>query len=185
LLYRKSIWRAWLPTLLWLVVIAVESTSLFSSGQTALWIKPVVALFGPGALHYLLFINAVLRKTGHFIGYGVLSWLAYRGWRETLATQLEVEYESPHREPAPGWFCETLRSGWNQRAAVLALLSTIVVAALDEWHQSFLPNRTGVVHDVILDSFGGVFAQSIVMFIAVTFARRAAPQPEPQEVSQN
>ncbi|HXZ80863.1 MAG TPA: VanZ family protein [Terriglobales bacterium] len=184
MLYRKSMWRAWLPTLLWLMVIAIESTPAFSSAHTALWIRPLVALFGPDALHYLLYINAVLRKTGHFIGYGTLSWLAYRGWRETLAIHEELQYERRHRQSLPGWFAQALRSGWNHRAAALAVLSTIAVAALDEWHQSFFPSRTGVVHDVILDSFGGIFAQSLVMFIALTFARPAAPRSAREEVGQ-
>jgi VanZ family protein len=33
------------------------------------------------------------------------------------------------------------------------------VATLDEWHQSFLPSRTGTFRDVILDSSAGFVAQ--------------------------
>jgi len=185
LLHRKSIWRAWLPAVLWLLVIAAESTPVFSSAHTAVWLRPFVALFGTGALYSLYFINAVLRKTGHFIGYAVLSWFAYRGWRETLAVQQEVGYEHRNRRPTPRCLRETLRMGWNQRAALLALLSTTLVAALDEWHQSLLPNRTGAVHDVVLDSLGGLFAQSLVMFAAMTFARPDAPRPVHEEVTRS
>ena len=37
------------------------------------------------------------------------------------------------------------------------------MAMLDEWHQSFLPSRTGTVRDVILDSAAALLAQ-IVLF---------------------
>jgi VanZ family protein len=38
------------------------------------------------------------------------------------------------------------------------------VATLDEWHQSFLPSRTGTFRDVILDSSAAVVAQ-IALFV--------------------
>jgi VanZ family protein len=42
------------------------------------------------------------------------------------------------------------------RAALLSWLGTAIVAALDEWHQSYIPSRTGSVWDVALDSVAGV-----------------------------
>jgi len=41
----------------------------------------------------------------------------------------------------------------------VALLSTSLVAILDEWHQTFLLSRTGAFRDVILDSTAGLVAQ--------------------------
>ena len=38
--------------------------------------------------------------------------------------------------------------------SVLALLGTALVASADEWHQTFLPNRTGSPWDVLLDCCG-------------------------------
>jgi len=35
---------------------------------------------------------------------------------------------------------------------------------MDEWHQSFLPSRTGVVSDVFLDSAAALGAQILVFF---------------------
>lgn len=31
---------------------------------------------------------------------------------------------------------------------------SVMTAVLDEWHQTFTPNRTGLVHDVLLDACG-------------------------------
>jgi VanZ family protein len=43
---------------------------------------------------------------------------------------------------------------------------TALVASLDEWHQTFIPSRTGSVRDVILDSAAALVAQ-IAIFILV------------------
>jgi VanZ family protein len=39
-----------------------------------------------------------------------------------------------------------------------------LVSCLDEWHQTFLPSRTGRLHDVVLDSAAALIAQ-IVLFL--------------------
>jgi VanZ family protein len=43
------------------------------------------------------------------------------------------------------------------------VLGTALVASLDEWHQSFIPSRTGTVRDVILDTCAGIGAQILVL----------------------
>ena len=48
---------------------------------------------------------------------------------------------------------------------MLGVLVTLVVASLDEFHQTFLPGRTGTYRDVILDTFGGIFAQILVLLL--------------------
>jgi VanZ family protein len=54
---------------------------------------------------------------------------------------------------------------WCLQWATLALLSTSLVAILDEWHQSFLLSRTGALRDVILDSTAGLVAQIAIFAI--------------------
>jgi VanZ family protein len=45
----------------------------------------------------------------------------------------------------------------------LAALSLIVIyALLDEYHQSFVPSRTGSVYDSLIDSLGGLAALILV-----------------------
>jgi VanZ family protein len=43
------------------------------------------------------------------------------------------------------------------------VLGTSIVASLDEWHQSYLPSRTGTVHDVVLDTCAGIAAQFLIL----------------------
>lgn len=85
-----------------------------------------------------------LRKLGHVVGYFTLSVLFFRSWRATFPR---------------------LSTRWCLQWATVALLSTALVAALDEWHQSYLPSRTGTVRDVILDSAAALIAQIAVFGI--------------------
>jgi VanZ family protein len=132
---RPNLLRAWWPAAVWVCIIAFESTDFFSSENTSSMLYSLlVRLFGHVDVHSFLVFHHYLRKTGHVIGYGMLSLLLLRGWRATF-----------------GWIPTLLL-----RATLLAWLGTLSVAALDEWHQSFIPSRTGTVWDVLLDSVAGV-----------------------------
>ncbi len=146
-----------MPALIWLGVIAFESTSVFTGGHTLMWTRRLLAFFSDNISWTLVvYVNHVVRKTGHFLGYATLSWFAFRGWMATLAYQREQFLLRAGRPVA-------LRRRWRLRAAALAVLCTIAVAGLDEFHQAFIPGRTGVFRDVILDTMGGVFAQILLL----------------------
>jgi VanZ family protein len=83
-------------------------------------------------------IHHLIRKSGHFFGYGFIGVAWLRAWWMTL----------PHSH-----FIED---------AFLALLGTSLVASLDELHQSYIPNRTGSPWDVLLDCTGALTLQLIV-----------------------
>ncbi|MBZ5510434.1 MAG: VanZ family protein [Acidobacteriia bacterium] len=158
---NKPVGRAWIPALLWLAVIAFESTSLMSAENTGHLLLAIARFFDPRiTLAQLQLLNAVGRKIGHCVGYGILSLLMLRAWWATLtlprsATRL------------PSW--SAMVTAWSARAAVLALLSAAAVASLDEWHQVFLPGRTGTIRDVALDTTAAAFVQ--LLFVAVRKAR--------------
>jgi len=61
------------------------------------------------------------------------------------------------------------RSQLRLVAAGLAVWSVFGVACLDEWHQSVLPGRTSSVGDVLLDTFGAILFNVILL---VVLARR-------------
>jgi VanZ family protein len=58
------------------------------------------------------------------------------------------------------------------RWANIAILGTALVASLDEWHQTFIPSRTGAVHDVVLDTCAGIAAQVLVLLWIRSFGKR-------------
>jgi len=140
----KRILRVWLPSAVWLAVIAVESTNLGSAEHTGRILYPIFHfLFNMSAARFDVW-HIVLRKTGHFIGYFTLSALLFRSWRATFPR---------------------LSTRWCVQWAIVALFSTSLVATLDEWHQSFLPSRTSSVRDVILDSTAALVAQIVIFII--------------------
>jgi VanZ family protein len=59
-----------------------------------------------------------------------------------------------------------------RRASVLAVLCTLLVAILDEYHQSFLPSRTSSPKDVCIDLCGAITAQLLLLLTIQLFARR-------------
>ncbi|MGD0761516.1 MAG: VanZ family protein [Candidatus Sulfotelmatobacter sp.] len=147
---RHNALKAWLATILWLVVITIESSSLGAASNTARFLYPPLHfLFGLDPFHFAR-VHFFIRKGGHIFGYGLLSLLLFRAWRETL--------------PLPG------SANWTVRWANLAVLGTMLVASLDEYHQSFNPERTGSVRDVILDTCAGITVQ-ILLFLWVTLRK--------------
>ncbi len=147
---RPNLLRAWWPAVVWIVLITFESTDYFSSKNTgSLLYALLTRLFGNINFYKFLIFHHYLRKTGHVVGYGMLSLLLLRGWRATLGR------------------VHTLLL----RTALLSWLGTACVAALDEWHQSFIPSRTGTVWDVALDTAAGV----AFLVVAYLWLRRSDP----------
>jgi VanZ family protein len=101
----------------------------------------------------------LLRKTGHFIGYGVLSLVMFRGWWTTLSLRRR-------KGRLPSW--RDMLRDWSACAAGLSLVSTAAVAALDEWHQQFLPGRGSSSRDVILDSAAALCVQMLLIALSQT-----------------
>lgn len=134
----------WLPSAIWLAVIVAESTNLGSSERTSRILYPIFHyLFGMGAQRFGVF-HIVLRKTGHFVGYAMLSFFLFRSWRGTFPR---------------------LSTRWCLQWATLAFVCTALVASLDEFHQTFLPSRTGTFRDAILDSSAALIAQVLIFLL--------------------
>ncbi len=136
--------------MVWIGLISMESSDAFSSQNTGSMLYALLTrLFGEIDLYDFLMFHFYLRKTGHVIGYGMLALLLLRGWRMTIG-------------PARAWLRRMLFLSW---------IGTAFVASMDEWHQTFIPSRTGAVHDVILDSIAGLG----FLLIAYLWLRRSEP----------
>lgn len=119
-------------------VICVESTETFSAQNTSSWLRPIFQhLLGAISDSSWDFFHHLLRKSGHFVGYGTVGFTFLRAWLYTLARRGS----------------ETLLS-WRVESSILAIFSTAIVAGCDEFHQTFLPGRTGTPVDVLLDTAG-------------------------------
>jgi VanZ family protein len=133
----------WLPVIVGLSLIAMESTEAFGSDHTSGPMRLLFqAIFGHVSDVKWEMLHHIIRKSGHFTGYGLLSLTWLRAWWYTL--------------PYSRYF----------KDAVLALLATGMTASADEFHQSFLPNRTSSVWDVLLDCCGAI-AIMLVFYVIV------------------
>ncbi len=151
---QKQALKAWIAALLWIGLIAIESTDSLSSAHTSRFLYPILHFF-TGVDHERFEVwNGHIRKTGHFVGYGTLSVLLFFAWRTTLRI----------REA----------SAWAWRWAATAFLMSALVASLDEWHQSYIPSRTGTIWDVLLDSSAALTAQLLIALFLIW--RRPASQ---------
>lgn len=52
-----------------------------------------------------------------------------------------------------------------------AVIICVVYAMLDEFHQTFIPGRSGEVRDVIIDGFGSLCGIAVYEFILVKFVK--------------
>jgi VanZ family protein len=75
------------------------------------------------------------------------------------------------------WMTFENRPKWMRLLPVFAWLGTAFVATIDEWHQSYIPSRTGTPTDVLLDSAAGLGA----LVLAYLALRRKAPAPVSKE----
>ena len=132
---RPNLLRAWWPALTWIGLIVLESTETFSSQNTSSVLYTVLThLFGAIDIQKFAIFHHYFRKTGHVVGYGMLGLLLLRGWWATLGRVHSLLL----------------------RAVLLSWLGTTIVAALDEWHQSYIPSRMGTIRDVGLDTAASV-----------------------------
>lgn len=126
--------RRYGPAILWMGVIFLLSTDLFSQTHTGTVLLPLLGwLFPWAAPETLAFLHGSLRKLGHLTEYAVLATLWYRA--------------RVHRTVA-----------WAPEAARFALLVAVGYAVTDEAHQALVASRTGSLLDVVIDAAGAAAA---------------------------
>jgi VanZ family protein len=141
--------RTWLPVVVGILMIMVESTEWMGADNTTGPLRTFFqAIFGHVTDAQWDTIHHIIRKSGHFVGYGLIGLAWLRAWWMTL----------PKSHFLPD--------------ALLALVGTALIATADEYHQSFLPNRTSSAWDVLIDCSGAVTLQLMVY----VFMRLARPK---------
>jgi VanZ family protein len=138
--------KNWLPLLVWVGVIFLDSTDLMSAEHTSRFIVPFLRWLKPDiSSETLASIHFILRKCAHVGEYAVLGLLLLR------AATLMTNYK---------------RSIPIRYLSVLGVC--LVVAATDEFHQTFVASRGASATDVMIDSVGSI----VGLLIGAAFARR-------------
>jgi VanZ family protein len=140
-----SFLRYWLPLLAWMCVIFSASADTQSTQRTSRLIEPLLRWLWPDiSPEGIEAVRWVVRKGAHLTVYAILAWLWWRALRRPVRRDAR-----PWSWPVAGW----------------ALLGVMLYAASDEWHQSFVANRTGAVRDVLIDTVGGMLGLGVLWLI--------------------
>jgi VanZ family protein len=145
-LWMKSFLKYWLPVLGWIVVTFIGSTNTMSVEQTSRFIVPFLLWLKPGMTPQTTWVVIVfMRHCAHVGEYAVLALLMWRAlrWGTSVSIRMPNLYG-------------------------VILVGCALLAASDEFHQTFVKSRTPSIHDVLLD-IGGA---SLGLLIAASFANR-------------
>ena len=134
-----GLFSRYFPLVAWLLFISFASSDNFNAGNTSRIIGPLILwLFPNTTIETLGMVHMITRKAAHFTEYAILAFFAARAFRT-----------SPRSAVANRWF-------------LISLAIVVVYALLDEYHQSFVPSRTGTIYDSLIDIAGGLTALLIV-----------------------
>ena len=131
------------PVVLWIGLILFASTHGFSAGNTSRIIRPFLLWLFPNIGEaQIATVHLLTRKAAHFAEYAILAFLARRAF--ITSSRIFIEQH---------WFA-------------LSLLVVVVVSLIDEFHQSFVPSRTGSAYDSGIDMAGGLTMLLILKLIS-------------------
>lgn len=135
------------PLLLWMGILFGMSTDAGSMQSTSEFIRTFVKFIAPDLADSFTpaqweHVERLLRKTAHLFEYAVLMLLAVRA----------MQYG---------------RSNLRAWSVIIAFVITALFAVTDEIHQSFVPSRTALPTDVLIDIIGATVA-TVLLLIWVT-----------------
>jgi VanZ family protein len=131
--------KYWLPVIFCMCFIFWMSTETFSVQNTSFYTERILSFLFPGiSSQQVDLIHAFFRKAGHLSEYFILGLLLFRGFRGASM------------------------AFWNWGWSFLSLLVVVLWAAIDEFHQSFVPARTASLLDVGMDTAGGILALCVI-----------------------
>jgi VanZ family protein len=127
-----------LYTLIWLLIMLILSSDMFSYYATRKLVKGLALSMDPHIpVRAILNFHKMLRKFLHVFNYAVLSWLILCVWVRSF-------------RPI---------SLWKPRIGFFCIFLCLIVSVADEWRQSFSQVRTPLFSDVGLDVLGAFLLQ--------------------------
>lgn len=145
----RALVKYWAPVIAWILLIFLGSGDLMSAEHTSRFLVPFLRWLNPDiSVETLAEIHFCVRKAAHVTEYAILAFLVGRAvFRETNAR----------------WARSTLFVG--------AWIACTLVAACDEFRQSFVESRGASPWDVMIDSAGAIFG----LLLYAKFCRGFSP----------
>ena len=125
--------KYFIPAIMWMIFIFIMShTNGNDSSNQSNFIDQIILRFINIDLNTLTF---VIRKIAHMCEYAILFLLIYYGLHKTFKYQYYL---------------------------LISLILTFLYACSDEFHQTFIPGRSGQFKDVLIDTIGMIIMFSII-----------------------
>jgi VanZ family protein len=137
----------WMGAIFYLSHQSGDSSGGLSSGITEMVLNMINTIFPSLKVDMDLF-HHIIRKLAHFTAYFILAILVINALRISNV------------------------SGF--KSIIITLLISIIYAATDEFHQSFIPGRGPSIKDVFIDSFGASFGLAIYSAFSKLKKRRVS-----------
>ena len=132
---RRGKFLLYAPLVIWIGVILFLGSGQGSMSHTSIIIRPLLEFLFPTATEATLqFYHGIIRKLAHLAEYGILALFAVRAFANISATFVREHF------------------------FVFSFLLVLLVAAVDEYQQSFQTTRTSSPYDVLIDAAGGAAA---------------------------
>jgi len=159
---QRHLFYAWIAVLCALAVLRIESTPFLGGNTTGRWLAHIWPhTLGQANTPFFGMVHHLLRKLGHFSGYGTLGLLFRKAWYRSVRVYMNM-----------------IGSQLAVAATMLAVSFTFLVGCLDEWHQSMIPGRTSTRTDVLIDTCGALLFNLI--FWGLRAYRRKQARKETQ-----
>lgn len=147
----KKIWMrkdvAIILTIIWMIVIFYLShqPAKTSSELSSTLLEIVLTFLSVLPISFdPELLHIFIRKLAHFSAYFILGMLVYH------SVYLFCKHEN--------------------RSIIVAITISIIYAISDEFHQTFIPGRSGEFRDVLIDSFGAL--TGIIFYVVLLFVFR-------------
>lgn len=138
----------WGPPVLLMLLIFIGSTVILSGDNTSRILVPLLKFLFPYAdVETINQFRWVIRKYAHMSEFGLLALLF---WRAIVFSKLKP------KQKITKWPLTQTWQAWGL---------TVLYAASDEFHQTFVPSRVGAVLDVGFDTIGASMALLILYVV--------------------
>ncbi|MEO6656075.1 MAG: VanZ family protein [Pyrinomonadaceae bacterium] len=140
--WAHGAFMAYAPIFLWIGVIFFLSSNNGSMAETSRFVGPILKFLFPNISEDTLrIVHGLVRKTAHFTEYAILAFFIIRALSASSVPAL------------------------RRFRYLLPLIVVAVIAAADEFNQSFEPSRTASAWDSGLDILGGLVMTCVLWMI--------------------
>lgn len=150
----------WIITVAWMILIyrlSAENAEL-STERSSFYLELIRKIDSKTIL-----TEYALRKITHISEFGILALLSFLAMRFTNKISPKTAYSESR--------VKIIKSD-NEMYIVLSLWLSLFYAVLDEYHQLFVPGRSGSIYDVAFDAIGIITVLLIIRIVFSLYLRR-------------